>query len=70
VPKGSTVIFNVWGIMRDPRVWERPDEFLPERFLDEAAGVEFRGKDFEFTRTLGAALPRRSYSGQCFLLDS
>ncbi|PAN35749.1 hypothetical protein PAHAL_6G231300 [Panicum hallii] len=48
VPKGSTVIFNAWAIMRDPGVWERPDEFLPERFLDEAAGVEFRGKDFEF----------------------
>jgi len=48
VPKGSTVIFNVWAIMRDPGVWERPDEFLPERFLDKAAGVEFRGKDFEF----------------------
>ena len=48
VPKGSTVIFNVWAIMRDPGVWEWPDEFLPERFLDKAAGVEFRGKDFEF----------------------
>ena len=48
VPKGSTVIFNAWAIMRDPGVWERPDEFLPERFLDKAAGVEFRGKDFEF----------------------
>ena len=48
VPKGSTVIFNVWGIMRDPGVWEWPDEFLPERFSNKAAGVEFRGKDFEF----------------------
>ncbi|CAO2202176.1 unnamed protein product [Urochloa humidicola] len=46
VPKGSTVIFNVWAIMRDPAAWERPDEFVPERFLD--AGVDFRGKNFEF----------------------
>uniref|UniRef100_A0A0D9X9K9 Cytochrome P450 n=1 Tax=Leersia perrieri TaxID=77586 RepID=A0A0D9X9K9_9ORYZ len=48
VPKGSTVIFNVWAIMRDPTAWERPDEFMPERFLKREKEVEFRGKDFEF----------------------
>ncbi|KAL6858796.1 hypothetical protein ACP4OV_017798 [Aristida adscensionis] len=48
VPKGSTVIFNTWAIMRDPAAWERPDEFVPERFLDTAADMDFRGKDFEF----------------------
>ncbi|KAG2584400.1 hypothetical protein PVAP13_6KG298600 [Panicum virgatum] len=48
VPKGSTVIFNVWAIMRDPGVWEWPDEFLTKRFSNKAAGVEFREKDFEF----------------------
>uniref|UniRef100_N1QT64 Cytochrome P450 76C2 n=1 Tax=Aegilops tauschii TaxID=37682 RepID=N1QT64_AEGTA len=48
VPRGATVIFNVWAIMRDPAAWERPDEFVPERFLDKSAGVEFRGKDYEF----------------------
>ncbi|CAL5001707.1 unnamed protein product [Urochloa decumbens] len=45
VPKGSTVIFNAWAIMRDPEVWERPEEFVPERFLDS---VELRAKDYEF----------------------
>ncbi|KAL6647415.1 hypothetical protein ACP70R_014852 [Stipagrostis hirtigluma subsp. patula] len=48
VPKGCTVIFNSWAIMRDPAVWERPDEFVPGRFLDRAAEVDFRGKQFEF----------------------
>ncbi|CAL5012918.1 unnamed protein product [Urochloa decumbens] len=49
VPKGTTVIFNAWAIMRDPAAWERPDEFVPERFLDGAAvRVDFRGKDYEF----------------------
>ncbi|KAE8786115.1 Cytochrome P450 76C4 [Hordeum vulgare] len=48
VPKGSTVIFNAWAIMRDREAWERPDEFVPERFLDLADQVDFRGKAFEF----------------------
>ncbi|KAF7082232.1 hypothetical protein CFC21_086110 [Triticum aestivum] len=48
VPKGSRVIFNVWAIMRDPAAWERPDEFVPERFLDMADMVDFRGKHFQF----------------------
>uniref|UniRef100_I1QJZ9 Cyt-P450 monooxygenase n=1 Tax=Oryza glaberrima TaxID=4538 RepID=I1QJZ9_ORYGL len=47
VPKDSTVIFNVWAIMRDPTAWERPEEFMLERFLQRAE-VDFRGKDFEF----------------------
>ncbi|KAK3123613.1 hypothetical protein QOZ80_8AG0633580 [Eleusine coracana subsp. coracana] len=47
-PQGATVIFNVWAIMRDPVAWEKPDEFMPERFLDRAAQVDFRGKHFEF----------------------
>uniref|UniRef100_A0A0D9WQH7 Cytochrome P450 n=1 Tax=Leersia perrieri TaxID=77586 RepID=A0A0D9WQH7_9ORYZ len=46
VPNGCTVIFNTWAIMRDPAAWERPDEFVPERFMDRE--VDFRGKDFEF----------------------
>ncbi|CAM0912371.1 unnamed protein product [Alopecurus aequalis] len=48
VSKGSTVIFNAWAIMRDPAAWERPDEFVPERFLDMADQVDFRGKALEF----------------------
>lgn len=48
VPKGTTVIFNAWAIMRDPAAWEKPDEFVPERFLDMADQVDFRGKTFEF----------------------
>ncbi|VAH24277.1 unnamed protein product [Triticum turgidum subsp. durum] len=49
VPKGSTVIFNAWAMMRDPAAWERPDEFVPERFLGKADQVvDFRGKAFEF----------------------
>uniref|UniRef100_J3LE12 Cytochrome P450 n=1 Tax=Oryza brachyantha TaxID=4533 RepID=J3LE12_ORYBR len=48
VPRGSSVIFNVWAIMRDPAVWERPDEFVPERFLERSPPLDFRGREYEF----------------------
>ena len=35
VPRGSTVIFPVWSIHRDPRWWDNPDSFNPERFLPD-----------------------------------
>jgi cytochrome P450 len=46
VPKGCTVIFNAWAMMRDPAAWERPEEFMPERFLGTVAEVDFKGKDY------------------------
>ena len=42
----TQVFTNAWTIGRDPSLWARPDEFLPERFMDSL--VDFRGHDFEF----------------------
>ncbi|CAH8384896.1 unnamed protein product [Eruca vesicaria subsp. sativa] len=33
VPGETTLLVNVYAIMRDPDLWEDPDEFKPERFL-------------------------------------
>lgn len=32
--RGDWMVLDVVGTNRDPRLWERPDQFLPERFLD------------------------------------
>ncbi|EED83485.1 predicted protein [Postia placenta Mad-698-R] len=32
LPKGSTVISNIWAISRDPSIYPDPDAFRPERF--------------------------------------
>ncbi|XP_040385510.1 cytochrome P450 81Q32-like [Oryza brachyantha] len=40
VPRGAMVLVDVYSMQRDPRVWEEPEEFIPERFMgcgDDAA---------------------------------
>lgn len=39
-PKGTTFIANAWGIHRNEDDYERPDEFLPERFLKHPYGLK------------------------------
>ncbi|PKU83147.1 geraniol 8-hydroxylase-like [Dendrobium catenatum] len=46
VPKNNQVLVNVWAMGRDERVWENPDCFLPERFM-EGNEIDFRGQHFE-----------------------
>ncbi|XVF43377.1 hypothetical protein PTKIN_Ptkin02bG0035500 [Pterospermum kingtungense] len=46
IPSNITVIINAWAIQRDPKWWEKPEEFIPERF--ENNPVDFKGQDFHF----------------------
>jgi len=39
IPKGSLVIANAWAILHDPETYPDPDEFKPERFLNEDGSV-------------------------------
>ncbi|KAM0022721.1 putative geraniol 8-hydroxylase [Helianthus debilis subsp. tardiflorus] len=46
IPCGAKLLVNIWAIGRDPKLWEDPLLFKPERFL--GSNLDFRGKDFEF----------------------
>ncbi|KAL1207173.1 Cytochrome P450 71B6 [Cardamine amara subsp. amara] len=42
---GTRIHVNTWAIGRNPDVWNDPDEFIPERFVD--SNVETKGTSFE-----------------------
>ncbi|XP_047710729.1 cytochrome P450 2U1 isoform X2 [Prionailurus viverrinus] len=35
IPKGTVILPNLWSVHRDPAIWEKPDDFYPNRFLDD-----------------------------------
>ncbi|KAK6148274.1 hypothetical protein DH2020_019186 [Rehmannia glutinosa] len=45
IAAGTQVMINAWAIGRDPSLWENPEKFRPERFLDSS--IDFRGIHFE-----------------------
>ncbi|KAI3763179.1 hypothetical protein L1987_53630 [Smallanthus sonchifolius] len=42
----TQVIINAWAIGRDPVSWKEPEEFMPERFLNNP--IEYKGLHYEF----------------------
>ena len=50
IPKGTIVLANAWAVHRDPKLWEEPEKFMPERF--EGKGLmdkeEFNSKFLPF----------------------
>ena len=38
IPAGAQVLGNIYSIHHDPRFWDSPDDFIPERFLPQSDG--------------------------------
>ena len=49
IPKGTTVISNLYAAHRDERTWDEPDEFQPCRFLDENGQIVRREELIPFS---------------------
>ena len=45
VPKNAQILINVWAMGRDSSIWQNPNLFMPERFLEQ--DIDFKGRDFE-----------------------
>jgi len=48
VPAGALLLVSPWVVHRDSRVWDRPDEFDPTRFVPEQAAGRPRFAYFPF----------------------
>ncbi|XP_057842780.2 trimethyltridecatetraene synthase [Cryptomeria japonica] len=45
IPANTRALVSVWTIGRDETVWEKPEEFRPERF--EGSSLDVKGRDYE-----------------------
>jgi cytochrome P450 len=65
IPAKTRLFVNAWAIGRDPSIWEKPSDFIPERFLEGGPHemVEAQGKHFELL-PFGAG--RRQCPGMVF----
>ena len=63
--RGTTILFSQWVAHRDPRFFEDPDEFRPERWLDGLADRLPPGAYFPF-----GAGPRRCIGESFALLEA
>ncbi|KAE8719805.1 Cytochrome P450 78A3 [Hibiscus syriacus] len=39
VPAGTTAMVNMWAITHDERVWDEPERFKPERFMEQDVSI-------------------------------
>nr|WAU48311.1 cinnamate 4-hydroxylase [Gloriosa superba] len=60
IPAESKILVNAWWLANNPSAWKKPEEFRPERFLEEEAKVEASGNDFRY---LPFGVGRRSCPG-------
>nr|QUN00518.1 cytochrome P450 73A220 [Tripterygium wilfordii] len=63
IPRESKVVVNAWWLANNPEWWKNPEEFRPERFLEEECGTEaVAGGKVDF-RYLPFGMGRRSCPG-------
>ncbi|KAJ0971032.1 hypothetical protein J5N97_018991 [Dioscorea zingiberensis] len=47
IPQDTQIFVNSWGIGREEKVWDDPDDFQPERFIKDG-GIDYKGNHFHF----------------------
>ncbi|KAI0363883.1 cytochrome P450 [Pilatotrama ljubarskyi] len=69
LPRGSTLVTNIWAMMRDERRFPEPDEFRPERFLvasKEDGAVSANAEEMRYARHVVFGFGRRVCPGRFY----
>ncbi|EOA23840.1 hypothetical protein CARUB_v10017056mg [Capsella rubella] len=45
IPRKTVLLVNAWSIGRNPDLWQNPEEFNPDRFIDSP--IDYKGNNFE-----------------------
>jgi cytochrome P450 len=71
IPKGTTLLANVWALSHRPEDFNDPEKFIPERFIDHPLGLSPGAPDKEGRRaTYGFGAGHRICPGEHFAQKS
>ncbi|ELU36494.1 cytochrome P450 [Rhizoctonia solani AG-1 IA] len=65
IPANSTVIANIWNMLRDPNVYQNPENFDPSRFFRENPEPDPEEVVFGFGRRLMKLAQSLSWNSRC-----
>ncbi|KZO94601.1 cytochrome P450 [Calocera viscosa TUFC12733] len=68
IPAGSVLVQNTWAVLHDPAKYDRPELFMPERFLEHKFGLKKSMPEdpSSFRNTFGYGAGRRICLGVYF----
>ena len=46
IPKDTVIIFHLYSALMDPNAWDHPEEFKPERFLNQNGEFDDKKESF------------------------
>ena len=46
IPKDTVIIFHLYSALMDPDAWDHPEEFKPERFLNQNGEFDDKKESF------------------------
>jgi cytochrome P450 len=68
IPKGSYVSFSIWSVHHDPKYWDNPDVFNPDRWIPSSSSSSFSINKSEREAFLPFSTGKRPCLGKEFAL--
>ncbi|KAF8600198.1 cytochrome P450 [Ceratobasidium sp. AG-I] len=70
IPAGTTIFVNSWGMLHDPDVYERPEDFWPDRWISNEFGTKHGVDDSDRRNNIWFGSGRRLCPGMHLATNS